>query len=101
MPASPERQRRDVAAPPPPGAAARARDVAAAAGVSHRPVSGVLNNSPNVRRDTRRLVLDVMERLRYRPNRAARALGLGRAGAVTVVVSNTTLYGYAGVLRGV
>jgi DNA-binding LacI/PurR family transcriptional regulator len=94
MPASPERQRREVAAP-------RIRDVAAAAGVSHQTVSRVLNNSPNVRADTRRLVLDVMERLQYRPNRAARTLGLGRAGAVTVVVSNTTLYGYAGVLQGV
>lgn len=94
MPASPERHRRDVAAP-------RIRDVAAAAGVSHQTVSRVLNNSPKVRPDTRQLVLDVMERLQYRPNRSARALGLGRASAVTVVTSNTTLYGYAGVLQGV
>jgi DNA-binding LacI/PurR family transcriptional regulator len=95
MPASiPERHRRVVPAP-------RIRDVAAAAGVSHQTVSRVLNNSPNVRPDTRRLVLEVIERLRYRPNRAARALGLGRAAALTVVVSNTTLYGYSGVLHGV
>ncbi|GLW31001.1 LacI family DNA-binding transcriptional regulator [Actinoplanes regularis] len=77
------------------------RDVAAAAGVSHQTVSRVLNNSPRVRPDTRQLVLDAMERLQYRPNRAARALGLGRANGVTVVTANTTLYGYAGVLRGV
>lgn len=79
----------------------RIRDVAAAAGVSHQTVSRVLNNSPKVRPDTRQLVLDVMERLQYRPNRAARALGLGRASAVTVVTSNTMLYGYAGVLEGI
>jgi DNA-binding LacI/PurR family transcriptional regulator len=93
MPATPERHRRDPAL--------SIRDVAAEAGVSYQTVSRVLNNAPNVRADTRQLVLDVMARLRYRPNRAARTLGHGRAGAVTVVVSNTTLYGYAGVLQGV
>jgi DNA-binding LacI/PurR family transcriptional regulator len=77
------------------------RDVAAAAGVSHQTVSRVLNNSPSVRPNTRRAVLDAMQRLHYQPNRAARALGSGRASAMTVVMSNTTLYGYAGVLQGV
>jgi DNA-binding LacI/PurR family transcriptional regulator len=89
----PARQLRD--------AAPRIRDVAAAAGVSYQTVSRVLNNSPNVRPDTRQVVLDVIDRLQYRPNRAARALGLGRANAVTVVTANTTLYGYASVLQGV
>src|SRR5882724_3145994 len=55
------------------------RDVAAAAGVSYQTVSRVLNDSPRVSPDTRRLVLDVIGRMDYRPNRAARALGLGRA----------------------
>lgn len=77
------------------------RDVAAAAGVSYQTVSRVLNESPNVRPDTRRQVLDVIERLGYRPNRAARALGSGRSGSVTVVIANTTLYGYAATLRGI
>jgi DNA-binding LacI/PurR family transcriptional regulator len=77
------------------------RDVAAAAGVSYQTVSRVLNNSPKVRADTRQQVLDVIARLQYRPNRAARALGLGRAKAVTVVTANTMLYGYASVLQGI
>jgi DNA-binding LacI/PurR family transcriptional regulator len=50
---------------------------------------------------TRRHVLDVIGRMGYRPNRAARALGLGRASAVTVVTSDTTLYGCASTLQGV
>jgi DNA-binding LacI/PurR family transcriptional regulator len=75
--------------------------VAAAAGVSYQTVSRVLNDSPRVRPETRQQVLAVMERMGYRPNRAARALGLGRARAVTVVTSNTTLYGYASTLQGV
>jgi len=77
------------------------RDVAAAAGVSYQTVSRVLNDSPRVNADTRRHVLDVIERLGYRPNRAARALGSGVANTVTVVVANTTLYGYAATLQGI
>ncbi|MCW6006969.1 LacI family DNA-binding transcriptional regulator [Micromonospora sp. CPCC 205371] len=83
------------------GAPPSIRDVAAAAGVSYQTVSRVLNDSPNVSPETRRLVLDVIDRLEYRPNRAARALGLGRANAVTVVTADTTLYGYASTLQGI
>ncbi|WP_410612533.1 LacI family DNA-binding transcriptional regulator [Amycolatopsis sp. lyj-109] len=77
------------------------RDVAAAAGVSYQTVSRVLNESPNVNAGTRRHVLEVIDRLGYRPNRAARALGSGRSRAVTVVIAETTLYGYASTLRGI
>jgi DNA-binding LacI/PurR family transcriptional regulator len=82
-------------------AAPRIRDVAAEAGVSYQTVSRVLNDSPRVRPDTRRLVLEVIDRLQYRPNRAARALGLGRANAITVVTTDTMLYGYASTLQGI
>ncbi|WP_433500930.1 LacI family DNA-binding transcriptional regulator [Sphaerimonospora sp. CA-214678] len=77
------------------------RDVAAAAGVSRQTVSRVLNASPNVSAETRRTVMAVIERLRYRPNRAARALGTGRTWAVTVVTHDTMLYGYAATLQGI
>ncbi|MCE7000739.1 LacI family DNA-binding transcriptional regulator [Saccharothrix sp. S26] len=52
-------------------AAPSIRDVAAAAGASHQTVSRVLDESPDVDPDTRRQVLDVIERLGSRPNRAA------------------------------
>ncbi|GAB3982135.1 LacI family DNA-binding transcriptional regulator [Plantactinospora veratri] len=90
---SPARRRRE--------SAPSIRDVAAAAGVSYQTVSRVLNDSPKVSPDTRRLVLEVIGQLDYRPNRAARALGSGRASAVTVVTADTTLYGYASTLRGI
>ncbi len=77
------------------------RDVAAAAGVSYQTVSRVLNDSPRVSPETRLLVLDAIDRLEYRPNRAARALGRGRANAVTVVTPDTMLYGYASTLQGI
>ncbi|MBN6054303.1 LacI family DNA-binding transcriptional regulator, partial [Nonomuraea sp. RK-328] len=83
------------------GAVPSIRDVAAAAGVSHQTVSRVLNDSPRVSAETRAAVLEAIDRLGFRPNRAARALGLGRAHGVTVVMSNTMLYGYASTLQGI
>ncbi|MCG5219284.1 LacI family DNA-binding transcriptional regulator [Streptosporangium sp. KLBMP 9127] len=77
------------------------RDVAAAAGVSYQTVSRVLNDSPRVRSETRTAVLGAIERLGFRPSRAARALSLGRARGITVVTSNTVLYGYAATLQGI
>lgn len=76
------------------------RDVAAAAGVSYQTVSRVLNESPRVRPETRTAVLAAIERLGFRPSRAARALSLGRARGITAVTSNTILYGYAATLQG-
>ncbi|WP_211266947.1 LacI family DNA-binding transcriptional regulator [Nonomuraea candida] len=82
------------------GAAPSIRDVAAAAGVSYQTVSRVLNESPRVRPETRTAVLEAIERLGFRPSRAARALSLGRARGITAVTSNTVLYGYAATLQG-
>ena len=77
------------------------RDVAREAGVSHQTVSRVLNNHPSVRPATRRSVLEAMERLSYRPSRAARALAGGPVDSVTVLTSNTRLYGPASALEGI
>ncbi|MGW0801534.1 LacI family DNA-binding transcriptional regulator [Nonomuraea sp. NPDC002799] len=77
------------------------RDVAAAAGVSYQTVSRVLNESPRVRPETRTAVQAAIEQLGFRPSRAARALSLGRGRGITVVTSNTVLYGYAATLQGI
>lgn len=77
------------------------RDVARAAGVSHQTVSRVINESPNVSGPTREAVLATIERLGFRPNRAARALAGGPVQSVTVLASNTTLYGFAAALEGI
>lgn len=50
------------------------RDIAAEAGVSISTVSLVLNNSPLVKDETRRQVLEIIERLKYIPNHSARGL---------------------------
>ncbi|MET7736716.1 LacI family DNA-binding transcriptional regulator [Streptomyces sp. NPDC005402] len=77
------------------------RDVATAAGVSHQTVSRVVNGSPRVKRDTRDRVLRAIEDLGYKPNRLARALAGGLVRSVTVLTSDTTLYGAALALRGI
>jgi DNA-binding LacI/PurR family transcriptional regulator len=77
------------------------RDVAAAAGVSYQTVSRVINEHPNVRKSTRQLVWAVIDELRFRPNRAARALAGGPVQSVTVLTPDTTGYGYTAALRGI
>lgn len=77
------------------------RDVARAAGISYQTVSRVINGSPKVKASTRREVLEAIARLGFRPNRAARALAGGPVQSVTVLVSNTRLYGPAAALEGI
>ena len=58
-------------------------DVAKLAGVSHQTVSRVINDSTQVRPETKQRVLAAMRQLDYRPNPAARALVTGRSGTLT------------------
>jgi DNA-binding LacI/PurR family transcriptional regulator len=73
-------------------------DVAKLAGVSHQTVSRVINDSTQVRPETKQRVLAAMRQLDYRPNPAARALVTGRSGTLGVVSFDTTLYGPASTL---
>jgi LacI family transcriptional regulator len=63
-------------------------DVAAAAGVSLKTVSRVLNEEPNVREATRDRVLKAVEQLQYRPNLSARGLAGQRSYVVALVYDN-------------
>jgi len=71
------------------------RDVARLAGVSHQTVSRVLNNHPSIRPETKARVLEVMARLQYRPNRAARALVTSRSQTIGILAARSTQYGPA------
>ena len=74
--------------------AASMRDVAQLAGVSHQTVSRVINSHPSIRDSTRQRVLDAMDQLHYRPNRAARALVTARSRTIGVLsTSAASLYG--------
>lgn len=67
---------------------ATVQDVAREAGVSAMTVSRVVNRGPNVREETRQIVLDAIEKLSYRPNSAARALAVGEATQIGLLHSN-------------
>lgn len=60
-------------------------DLAALTGVSRATVSRVINGG-SVAEDTRRRVIEAMERTNFRPNQAARSLASGRSGVVGVVM---------------
>lgn len=76
-------------------------DVARAAGVSQQTVSRVINNQPRVSAATRALVLETIAALGFTPSRTARALATGTARAVTVLTTDTAMYGSAAALRGI
>lgn len=69
----------------------RIEDVAAAAGVSMKTVSRVLNHEPNVREETRQRVLEAVSRLQYRPSHSARSLAGQRSYVVTFAYDNPSL----------
>lgn len=81
--------------PAPRNRSANIRDVARAAGVSHQTVSRVINGHPSLRESTRQRVLEAMEALQFRPNRAARSLVTSRSGMIGVLVTNGTYFGPA------
>jgi len=76
-------------------------DVAKRAGVSHQTVSRVINDSPMVADATRARVKAAISDLGYRPNRSARTLAGGAVRSVTVLTTDTSLYGTAETLRGI
>lgn len=77
------------------------RDVAREAGVSVATVSRVLNGKEPVRDETRRLILEISERLRYSPHSAARSLITRRTHSVGVLLPD--LYGefFSELIRGI
>jgi DNA-binding LacI/PurR family transcriptional regulator len=76
-------------------------DVAKRAGVSHQTVSRVINDAPMVADTTRARVKAAIADLGYRPNRSARTLAGGAVRSVTVLTTDTSLYGTAETLRGI
>jgi len=78
------------------------RDVAREAGVGIGTVSRVLNNSPQVSPDTRRRVLEAIQRLGFRPNQVARQLSRGaRVRSLGVISPFMTDHSYMARLQGV
>lgn len=64
------------------------KDVADAAGVSTATVSRVLANKPHVRQEVKKRVLEVVQKLNYRPNRVAQSLRSNSSKIIALIVSD-------------
>jgi LacI family transcriptional regulator len=67
-------------------------DVADQAGVSKRTVSRVINRSPKVNEATRVRVQEVIEQLKFVPNRQARGLASSRSFLLGLIYDVPTLF---------
>ncbi|GAB7191834.1 LacI family DNA-binding transcriptional regulator [Kineococcus sp. NUM-3379] len=74
-------------------------DVARLAGVSHQTVSRVINGMDHIRPETRQRVEEAIQRLGYRPNKAARALVTTRSATVGVIGTDGGLWGPSNIHR--
>ncbi|SNU02171.1 transcriptional regulator, LacI family [Ruaniaceae bacterium KH17] len=75
------------------------KEVAAAAGVSVRTVSNVVNGFQHVAPETRERVLEAIERLSYRPSELARSLKTGRSGLVGLMLPELDVPYFAELVR--
>lgn len=76
-------------------------DVAREANVSMATVSRVVNGNPNVKPATRKKVLEVIERLEYRPNAVARGLASKKTTTVGVIIPDISNIFYGELARGI
>src|SRR3954453_6576695 len=76
------------------------QDIAREANVSSVTVSLVLAGKDQTSEETRRRVLEVAQRLRYRPNLLVQGMQSGRTGAVGIIMS-TSMYFHPQIARGV
>lgn len=76
-------------------------DVAREANVSMATVSRVVNGNPNVKPTTRKKVLEVIERLDYRPNAVARGLASKKTTTVGVIIPDVSNMFFASLARGI
>lgn len=76
------------------------RDVAAAAGVSVKTVSRVLNDHPYVKADTKARIDEAMRRLDFKPSIAARILSGAKSGQIALIYDNHSPYYMHQVLTG-
>lgn len=76
-------------------------DVAREANVSMATVSRVVNGNPNVKPATRKKVLEVIDRLDYRPNAVARGLASKKTTTVGVIIPDVSNIFFASLARGI
>lgn len=76
-------------------------DIAREAGVSTQTVSRVVNKSDRVAESTRARVVELIQRLNYRPNRAARILASQQSHTIGLIIPNVANPYYPEVVHGI
>ncbi|MHB8072681.1 LacI family DNA-binding transcriptional regulator [Desulfosporosinus fructosivorans] len=82
------------------------KDIAKLANVSWTTVSRVLNNKPDVKSETRKLILDLIEQNNFQPNAFARGISSKKSNCVGLIIPSEVDYilnnsYYAQVIRGI
>jgi LacI family transcriptional regulator len=77
------------------------KQVAREAGVSTQTVSRVLNDRPDVASETRRQILDIIDRLGYQPSALARSLIRQRSYTLGIVIAGLRFIGPSRTLNGI
>jgi LacI family transcriptional regulator len=80
---------------------ARLKDIADALHLSTSTVSRVVNGQDRVDPDTRRRVLEMMQRLNYQPNDNARRLKTNSSNVIGVIIPDIANPYYAAVIKGI
>ncbi|MGI9860616.1 LacI family DNA-binding transcriptional regulator [Moorella naiadis] len=77
------------------------KDVAAAAGVSLKTVSRVINGDEHVREQTKAKVLAAIKAMGYQPNAIARSLRVKKTYTIGVIIADITNSFYSAIVRGI
>lgn len=77
------------------------RDIAAMAGLSHTTISRVLNGDTHVSQQTREKVLELVNKVGFKPNPVAKALSSSRSRLIGLVLSDIANPFYNDIIRGV
>jgi LacI family transcriptional regulator len=76
-------------------------DVAREAGVSLQTVSRAINNKGEINEETRKAILEISNRMGFRPSGVARSLATKRTTTIGLVVTDITNPFFSGIARGI
>lgn len=76
-------------------------EIAKLLGISRGTVSRVINNNPNVKPETREMVLKALEEYGYKPNETARSLVMKRSFRIAVILFSEPVFFWKQVEQGV
>ncbi len=77
------------------------KELAKSCGVSVATVSNILNNKPGASEKTRKLVLEMAEKLNYTPNVVAKNLKLQKTRSIGVIAEDMTIFSIPDIIDGI